>query len=63
MSAAGPSQGARPLLEEGVCEVRAAASLGEVIQSAAGPSQGARPLLPEGVREVRVAASLGEVTQ
>ena len=32
MSAAGPSQGARPLLQEGVREVRAAASLGEVIQ-------------------------------
>ncbi len=34
MSAAGPSrEGARPLLEEGVvCDVRAAASVGEVIQ-------------------------------
>ncbi len=63
MSAAGPSQGARLLLQEGVREVRAAASLGVVTQSAAGPSQGARPLLPEGVREVRAAASLGEVIQ
>jgi len=32
MSAAGPSQGARPLLQEGVREVRAAASLGEATQ-------------------------------
>ncbi len=32
MSAAGPSQGARPLLGEGVREVRAAASLGELTQ-------------------------------
>jgi len=28
---AGPSQGARPLHREGVCEVRAAASLGVVV--------------------------------
>jgi hypothetical protein len=32
MSAAGPSQGARPLPAEGVREARAAASLGEVTQ-------------------------------
>jgi len=32
MSAAGPPQGARLLLQEGVCEVRVAASLGEVVQ-------------------------------
>ncbi len=32
MSAAGPPQGARPLLEEGVREARMRASLGEVTQ-------------------------------
>ncbi len=32
MSVAGPPQDARPLLEEGVREVRAAASLGEGTQ-------------------------------
>jgi len=31
MSAARPSEGIRPLLQEGVCEAASAASLGEVI--------------------------------
>ena len=31
MSAAGPSQGARPLLQEGVREAALAASLGEAV--------------------------------
>ena len=62
MSAAGPSQGARPLLQEGVREVREANEPGGGFEpSAAGPSQGARPLLQEGVREAAPAASLGEV--
>ena len=60
MSAARPSEGARPLLQEGVREAASAASLGEVTPSAARPSEGARPLLQEGVREAASAASLGE---
>jgi len=30
MSAAGPSQGDRPLVHEGVCDAASAASLGEI---------------------------------
>ena len=62
MSAARPSEGARPLHQEGVRDAASAASLGEAYSSsAARPSEGARLLHQEGVRDAASAASLGEV--
>ena len=62
MGAAGPSQGARPLRQEGGCDAANAASLGEVVHlGAAGPSQGARPLLQEGGCDAANAAGPGKV--
>jgi hypothetical protein len=57
MSAAGPSQGARPPLGGG--DAARAASLGGVLICAAGPSQGARPLRQEQVAVTWNQMSLG----